>query len=344
MNVSDISGQRGEVLVTTCGAVAFPAVLDPVGPTPWVLPRFRREVAELVVEWVAEGHLADPQAPDACWDDDVVVVTRFGSAGGGVPSRVEPDRDGRYSIGGGVWRWQVVEPADDGPRLAGAPRDLLDYATQFTFDGNPAGATDRRFHHPNLVIHVVRVRRNQWRVERDGMAYNRHSHTWEIERAARTAESQRWAQFHTSRDEAVLCALMLIEVIRPDVVADRLARLITPTDVTATEAALRRYAEDTPGAPAAERVAALIMARLLATQTHMNQVFAGLPEVDFGELLAAVEAMRLGLVRATAGGANARITQALARLAGCHPHSPLTERVSTYLRHAAAAAAGQAGA
>ncbi|WP_410646252.1 hypothetical protein [Amycolatopsis sp. cmx-4-54] len=71
------------------------------------IPRFRLEVAELVVDWINDTHAKYPDgSARAHWDGDTVVLTH--SDPGYDPDRVEPDDEGRYGIGARAWVWEFV--------------------------------------------------------------------------------------------------------------------------------------------------------------------------------------------------------------------------------------------
>ncbi|MFI5593504.1 hypothetical protein ACIA5G_51345 [Amycolatopsis sp. NPDC051758] len=91
----------------------FPALVD--ADEHWngaAIPRFRREVAGYVVDWVNETYVAFPGGSDrAYWDGRTVVVieSQWEDEPGYTPVRVEPDKDGRY--------WHRRTLLDQGIRL-----------------------------------------------------------------------------------------------------------------------------------------------------------------------------------------------------------------------------------
>jgi hypothetical protein len=111
----------GEFLVTIniAGAdPAFPAVPDPVrGWSRSGTPRFRPEVAAVVVAWLNDLERRYPGGTAAYWEDDTVVLVDWLAAteDGYLPTRVSPDADGRYAIGVG-FEWERADksvPTED---------------------------------------------------------------------------------------------------------------------------------------------------------------------------------------------------------------------------------------
>jgi hypothetical protein len=119
--------QPGELLVTIPAHgddrdPHFPAL---VTRGRWPTPHFRREVAEAVVVWTNEVYREDPaNSPRAYWRRDTVVIDD-----GADELCFSVEDDGRFSIGGGFWVWDVWHPdqekyhaalnsfADTDPRL-----------------------------------------------------------------------------------------------------------------------------------------------------------------------------------------------------------------------------------
>jgi hypothetical protein len=107
--------QAGEVMVGLFlddDDPVFPALVGQNRWNGWACPRFRREVAEVVAAWTNEHRRRDPEGSElAYWDGDDVVLVEALCNGGGVAERVEPDREGRYSIGGWRWTWSLLSIA-----------------------------------------------------------------------------------------------------------------------------------------------------------------------------------------------------------------------------------------
>jgi hypothetical protein len=103
--------QPGEVMVGLFlddDDPAFPALVGRDRWNGWACPRFRREVAEVVAAWTNELRRRDPDGSElAYWDGDDLVLLDALCNGGCVAERVEPDREGRYGIGGWRWTWSV---------------------------------------------------------------------------------------------------------------------------------------------------------------------------------------------------------------------------------------------
>lgn len=104
-----------EVYVTIHGSHVepsprFPARIASYRWNGWVVPRFRREVAELVMEWVTEWNelSSHPAEQDRLtWNGDTIWHNRVD--GEDVEStRVVSDRDGYYPIGANSWTWSEV--------------------------------------------------------------------------------------------------------------------------------------------------------------------------------------------------------------------------------------------
>jgi hypothetical protein len=101
----------GEVLVLLSwdgNEPHFPAVIDDWHWNGCVIPRFRREVAEVVAAWTNEMSRQYPDGSErAYWAGDDVVLLMPG-CGAGAPERIGPDDDGRYCVGGYRWTWELV--------------------------------------------------------------------------------------------------------------------------------------------------------------------------------------------------------------------------------------------
>jgi hypothetical protein len=92
---------------------AFPALASAVhGWSQAGAPRFRPEVAEVVVAWINKTERKYPGTCGAYWDGDTIVyLDRLLSAEDGyLPTRVAPDEDGRYSVGL-EFEWERLEPS-----------------------------------------------------------------------------------------------------------------------------------------------------------------------------------------------------------------------------------------
>ena len=90
---------------------SFPAIVEQRLWNGWAVPRFRREVAEVVVSRLNAAHDADPEGYErAYWDGDTLVHVhpRFIGEDGYLPERIESDPDGRYAVGAPGWTWQIV--------------------------------------------------------------------------------------------------------------------------------------------------------------------------------------------------------------------------------------------
>jgi hypothetical protein len=88
----------------------FPALVEPRRWNGWVVPRFRREVAELVVDWVTEWNEPQPYGENdvLSWVGDVIVVTHP-QYGPEEVTRVEPDARGYYPLGACEWTWSLAD-------------------------------------------------------------------------------------------------------------------------------------------------------------------------------------------------------------------------------------------
>jgi hypothetical protein len=107
----------GEDLVTlpsTGDDPVFPASVVNQGSR-CVVPYFRRAAADAVMAWINRLSLANPRDCNrAYWDGDTIVVVTAALVGedGYLPSRIPPDEDGRYCIGGGDWAWKRLDACD----------------------------------------------------------------------------------------------------------------------------------------------------------------------------------------------------------------------------------------
>jgi hypothetical protein len=83
---------------------SVPALVDPlVRWNGFLCPRFEREAAEKVVDWINNG-----EYQCAHWDGETLVVTDTESDP--AEERFTVDTDGLYPIGAFAWRW---DSADD---------------------------------------------------------------------------------------------------------------------------------------------------------------------------------------------------------------------------------------
>lgn len=102
---------------------AFPAQVQPWRWNGFAVPSFRREVAVAVVAATNQIHRYAPLDNDRCWweDDEVVMHSPIYAADDEdyVDDRIAPNRDGRYSIGGCYWTWQVVPDDEPFPIIGG---------------------------------------------------------------------------------------------------------------------------------------------------------------------------------------------------------------------------------
>jgi hypothetical protein len=107
------------VTISICGDdPLFPATVDEERWNGWASPHFRRPVAEAVVAWVSEMYRESPDGSErAYWDGDTVVIVSpsYIAEDGYTPTRIEPDADDRYCIGGWEWTWENVEAPTDPP-------------------------------------------------------------------------------------------------------------------------------------------------------------------------------------------------------------------------------------
>lgn len=74
-------------------------------------PRFRREVAEVVVAWINDVARSSPEGADrAYWDADTIVLldNQAIADDGYLPTRIDADSDGRYAIGT-TFEWELVD-------------------------------------------------------------------------------------------------------------------------------------------------------------------------------------------------------------------------------------------
>lgn len=90
--------------VTIDGVTVFRATYDPaLRWNGWLgAPAFDRAEVERVIEWAKDDNTF-------AWDGDVLVHTENDYAAddpeGYEPERIEPDAEGRYSVGGFNWCW-----------------------------------------------------------------------------------------------------------------------------------------------------------------------------------------------------------------------------------------------
>jgi hypothetical protein len=109
-----LTRETGEILVrinATGHDPAFPGLPDPVsGWSRSGTPRFRAEVAVVVVAWLSACGRRYPGGTVAYWEnDEIVLVDRLAAAQDGyVPTRVLRDADGRYAIGAD-FEWEHAE-------------------------------------------------------------------------------------------------------------------------------------------------------------------------------------------------------------------------------------------
>lgn len=116
---ADLHPLSGEVLVTVGiygdgRDLPFPATVTEWTPRGgYAVPRFRREVADMVLAWINHGYQhVSVENPHGRWEDAVLVLHSP------APDRhlcctlhrYAPDETGRYAIGAGVWRWTVWHP------------------------------------------------------------------------------------------------------------------------------------------------------------------------------------------------------------------------------------------
>jgi hypothetical protein len=76
------------------------------------IPRFRREVAEVVAAWTNDVYRKYPDGSErAYWAGDDIVLVEPNLYGGRacIAERVGPDDDRRYAIGAFRWTWELVE-------------------------------------------------------------------------------------------------------------------------------------------------------------------------------------------------------------------------------------------
>jgi hypothetical protein len=101
--------QPGEVYVKLADSDAvFPAVIEDERWNGFARPRFSRAAAEAVAAWLNDRHGVG--AIVAAFDGEALTITE--TAAGHV-ERIDPDTDGRYSIGAGAWEWELATPAAD---------------------------------------------------------------------------------------------------------------------------------------------------------------------------------------------------------------------------------------
>lgn len=102
----------GEVYVALSDTTtAFPALIDAERWNGFVRPRFARDTAEAVAEWLNEDHGTDAVFRNfrATFDGAALLVTDTSE---GYTARIEPEND-RYAFGGGAWIWELASPAPD---------------------------------------------------------------------------------------------------------------------------------------------------------------------------------------------------------------------------------------
>jgi hypothetical protein len=105
-DVERLAPQHGEILVTMNVTAAgldpvFPAVPDTnSGWSRASKPRFRPEVAAVVVAWLNDTERRYPGGTTAYWDDNTVVLVNWLAAAedGYLPTRIAPGDDGRYTV------------------------------------------------------------------------------------------------------------------------------------------------------------------------------------------------------------------------------------------------------
>jgi hypothetical protein len=89
----------------------FPALVQDYRWNGWVIPRFRREVAEVVAAWINDIYRQHPEGcARAYWNGDVLVLMDSNCAGNFEcpPEWIEPEDDGRYFIGAEGWTWELA--------------------------------------------------------------------------------------------------------------------------------------------------------------------------------------------------------------------------------------------
>ena len=97
----------------------FPAEVAALTWNRWACPRFTRQVAEQIVAAITAqntqpGHDDDVRLE---WDGEVIVEDSpaYADQEGYQPERIEPDKDGMYSIGACSWKIRI----DSKPRICG---------------------------------------------------------------------------------------------------------------------------------------------------------------------------------------------------------------------------------
>ncbi len=114
-NSSVTRGHAGEDLVTlplTGDDPTFPAIVESHPGSRQVVPYFRRPVVDTVMAWINHLYLDNPRECNrAYWDGDTVVIVTAALVGedGYLPTRVPPEEDGRYCVGGGEWAWRKLD-------------------------------------------------------------------------------------------------------------------------------------------------------------------------------------------------------------------------------------------
>lgn len=111
---------------------AFPARIDAQRDSVWVRPRFHRDVAEALAEWLNTMHPADPDWYHlARFDGDTLIITT--GDGPHQTSVIHPDADGRYLLGG--WCWFLSTPTLTPEALHRETKLLRDPARRIPVDG-----------------------------------------------------------------------------------------------------------------------------------------------------------------------------------------------------------------
>ena len=73
----------------------------------WATPAFNRTTAEKVIAWATREEVGDPPI-SFTWQHDVLRMREADGDGQEHLTRIEPDADGRYSIGSFSWVWDEV--------------------------------------------------------------------------------------------------------------------------------------------------------------------------------------------------------------------------------------------
>jgi len=105
--------QSREMSVAIGDGHSFPALVD-LGErwNGWLCPRFDRTIVGRVVDWLNGERATAPECdrPDyahATWTGTTILLSECGDAS--APERIEPDADGRYSLGAYSWCWEPVQ-------------------------------------------------------------------------------------------------------------------------------------------------------------------------------------------------------------------------------------------